>query len=57
MISSYDMVKGLVEKMTLGGVHNRAQARRAPRQPSLALGKKSTEFWGRMWRRHHRRVY
>ena len=39
MISSYDMVKGLLERMTLGGVHNRAQTRRAPRQPSFAPGK------------------
>ena len=39
MISSYDMVKGLLERMTLGGVHNRAQTRRAPRQPSLHPGK------------------
>ena len=39
MITSYDMVKGLLERMTLGGVHNRAQTRRAPRQPSFAPGK------------------
>ena len=39
MISSYDMVKGLLEIMTLGGVHNREQTRRAPDSPVLHPGK------------------
>ena len=57
IISSYDMVKGLLERMTLGGVHNRAQTKRAPPTAQSCTREKPTEFWGRKWRRQHRRVY